>query len=465
MSLEQYKFCRTLRLQSQRFQSKLSVWIRSLAQLGEISLASPLEDLDELTLRCRDEKARQYIVEAVASYRVGAFRSAIVATWIAVCFDVIEKFRELALAGDKEAEKQVQDLETTRRTADLARALKFERELLELAKDKFELISPLEYTDLERLQADRNRCAHPSLASEGQAYIPSAELARLHIHSAVTHLLQHPPVQGKYALDRLTQEINSDYFPTSAKAAQVAFGSGPLRRPRDSLVRNLVLVLCKTLLKENPDWKRRSRIAAALQAVQELHPAQCSKAMAEKLSTMFRTVPDGELLAAINFLRSVPDSWQYLDPDVQQRLQNFVSNLPTADLDELEYLLKYTPLQTQARNRVRIATKKELRFTMFLDMPVEVADRCIDLFLETRSFDDANEWAKHISIYADEITADHVRRLLTNMSKNDQILGSYQIGPLIAHLRSRKKLPEDEFEKILQGNGLEQHSLAEKGQD
>jgi hypothetical protein len=428
------------------------------------ALASPLEDLDELILRCRDEKARQYIAEAVASYKVGAFRSAIVATWIAVCFDVIEKFRELALAGDKEAEQQVQDIDTTRRTADLTRALKFERELLDLAKDKFELISPLEYIDLDRLQADRNRCAHPSLTSEDQAYVPSAELARLHIHSAVTHLLQHPPVQGKYALDRLIQEIESDYFPSTAKAARVAFGSGPLRRPRESLIRNLILVLCKTLLKDKPEWKRRSRIAAALQAIQELHPAQCSKALAEKLSALFRAVSDPDLLSTINFIKGVPDSWQHLDADVRQRLQNYVSNLPAAELDEVDFLLKYAPLQVQARQRVRVATKKELRDTLFFDLPAEVADKYITLYLESRSFDDANEWAKHMAIHTDDFTADHVRKLLANMSKNEQIMGSFQIGPLIGNLRSRKKLPEDEFESLLHEHGLAEHSLATKRQ-
>ncbi len=426
-------------------------------------MASPLEDLDELTLRCRDEKARQYIEEAVASYKSGAFRSAIVATWIAVCFDVIEKFRELALAGDKEAERQVQDIDTTRRTADLKRALKFERELLHLAKDKFELISPLEYIDLDRLQTDRNRCAHPSLTSDDQAYAPSAELARVHIHSAVTHLLQHPPVQGKYALDRLVQDIESDYFPTSSKDARVTFGSGPLRRPRDSLVRNLVQVLCKTLLKAKPEWKRRSRIVAALQAVQELHPAQCSKAMTEKLSTMFRAIVDAELLSTVNFLRGVPDSWSYLDADVRQRLQNYVANLPAADLDEIDFLLAYTPLQVQARQRVRTATKKELREVLFFDLPAAVADKYIALYLESQSFDDANEWARHISVHTNEFTADHVRELLSKMSKNDQVLNSFQIGPLIGNLRSRKKIPDDEFELLLLENGLGDHSLAAKG--
>jgi hypothetical protein len=423
-------------------------------------MASPLEDLDELTLRCRDEKARQHIAEAIASYRSGAFRSAIVATWIAVCFDVIEKFREIALAGDKEAERQVQDIDATRRTGDLTRALKFERELLELAKDKFELISPLEYIDLERLQADRNRCAHPSLAADDQAYVPSAELARLHIHSAVTHLLQHPPVQGKYALERLLKEIESDYFPTTAKEARVAFGSGPLRRPRESLVRNLVLVLCKTLLNEKPEWKRRSRISAALQAIQEFHPVQCTKAMREKLSAMFRAVPDKELQATTTFLKSVPDSWQYLEADVRQRLQNYVSDLPAADLDEIDSLLKYAPLQAQARQRVRVATKKELREVLFFDLPAEVADKYIDLYLKSRSFDDANDWAKHMVVYTGDFTADHVRKLLTNIAKNDQILGSFQIGPLISNLRTLKKLPEDEFELLLQQNRLDEFSLA-----
>jgi hypothetical protein len=427
-------------------------------------LASPLEDLDELTLRCRDEKARQYIAEAVASYRAGAFRSAIVAAWIAVCFDVIEKFRELALAGDKEAERQVQDVEVTRRTGDLTRALKFEREILELAKDKFELISPLEFIDLERLQADRNRCAHPSLAAEDQAYAPSAELARLHIHSAVTHLLQHPPVQGKFALDRLLQEIDSEYFPSTVKEAKLAFSSGPLRRPRESLVRNLVLVLTKTLLNDKPEWKRRHRLAAALQATQQLHPEPYSRVLSEKLSAMFRAMSDVALLMAIFFLKSVPDSWQFLEADVRQRLQNYVANLPGDDLDELDFLLEYPPLQVQARHRVTIATKKELSGVLYFDMPKEVADKFISLYLESTSFDEANDWAKQMFIHTGDFTPDHVRRILNGVTKNSQVSGSFQIGALINSLRSRKKLPAEEFEQLLKNNGLEEHTLAARGQ-
>lgn len=429
----------------------------------EHNLASPLEDLDELILRCRDDKARQYLAEAVASYKSGAFRSAIVATWIAVCFDVIEKLRELALAGDREAEKQVQDIDATRRTGDLTRALKFERELLVLAKDKFELISPLEFIDLDRLQADRNRCAHPSLTSDDQAYMPSAELARLHIHSAVTHLLQHPPVQGKFALDRLLQEVDSDYFPTSVKDAKLVFSSGPLRRPRDSLVRNFVLVLLKALLKKEPDWKRQRRRSTALQAAGQLHPKQYAGILAEKLSALFRAVADADLMLVIEFLEYVPDSWQFLDADVQKRLQNYVRDLPGEHLDKVDFLLDFVPLQPQARHRVKVATRKELTEAMFFIMPVEVADKYVSVYLESSSFDDANEWAKQLFIHSDDFTPDHVRRILTGASKNGQVMGSFQLGPLVSNLRSRKKIPSEEFEKLLKDNGLVEYAAPEPG--
>jgi hypothetical protein len=189
-------------------------------------MATPLADLDELILRCRDDRARSLIAEAVSGYRANAFRSAVVATWVAVCFDLIEKLRELALAGDAAAEKQTERLEKIRASDDVSAALAFERDLLKLARD------------LQRLQEDRNRCAHPSLVDETSPYRPSAELVRAHIVSAVDHVLRHPPAQGKFALDRLLTQIDSEYFPTKKQGALEALRVGPLTKARESLVRN-----------------------------------------------------------------------------------------------------------------------------------------------------------------------------------------------------------------------------------
>jgi hypothetical protein len=423
-------------------------------------MASPLTDLDELILRCRDQRAKAYLSEAVGSYKSGAFRAAIVATWIAVCFDFIDKLRELALSGDKEAEKQVEELEKTRKLGDVAMALKFERDLLALARDKFELISHLEYIDLERLQADRNRCAHPSLVSEEQAYTPSAELARAHIHAAVTHLLQHQPAQGKYALERLMAEVESEYFPATPAQATVALSSGPLRKPRDSLARNFILLLLKRLLQEELTGKRKAQVVAALRAVCAMHPAHYASTLEEKLTPLFRTVSDADLLRCTQFLERVPDCWQFMGADVRQRIQNFVGALPTDGFNDLDFLLEFEPLKKFAEHRVGYANHVELMDLFFFDLPSKIADRLIEIFLRSGSFDEANELAKSLSSAATDLSADHVRRIVTGAQKNKQVLYSFELGSLLSTLRSRNKLPEAEFDALLHEHGLSKFAPA-----
>lgn len=429
------------------------------------TLSSPLTDLDELILRCRNDRAKSYLREAVASYRAGAFRAAIVATWIAVCFDFIEKLQELALAGDKEAENQIEELEKIRASGDLARALKFERELLVAARDKFELISPLEYIDLSRLQEDRNRCAHPSLVAEGVAYSPSAELARLHINSAVTNVLQNAPAQGTYALERLLKEVASDYFPIKLEDAKEFLSTGPLRKPRESLVRNFIVVLLKTFLLGTEDYKYKRRISAALGATGSLHLEAYNSALTEKLSPLIRQIDDKNLSSIFLFFGQLPDVWQFLGADVKQRLNNYVLNMPPDDFDAIEYALNFAHLKDSAEKRIKKATRKELVDSIFFDLPSQVGDRFVEIYLDSQSFDQANSWAKQLMLHAGDLSADQVRRILTNAAGNNQILGSFEIESLVSTLRKRKKLPPAEFEELLTKNGLEAHAEEVEGQE
>jgi len=420
-------------------------------------VASPLQDLDELVLLCRDLKAKQYIQEAVASYKAGAHRAAIVATWIAVCFDFIEKIRELALAGDKEAELQVKELDRIRREDDLQGALKFERQLLTQARDKFELISPLECTDLERLQTDRNRCAHPSLTADDQAYTPSAELARLHIHSAVTHVLQHPPVQGKYALDRLLGEVVSEYFPRTTEDALVALGSGPLRRPRESLVRNFIVVLIKRIVYEPLVEKQLAQCRAAIQATWKMHGEFFQRTLEAKLCTLYRPIPDQKLKQAVAALAAIPDCWAYLDPDIQQRLSTYVRDLPAPDLDDalIELLLHYEPLQLAIKKRIEVATKEELAECVFFETPKEVCDRWINLYLKSRSFDEANDIGRFIIREVSDFSVEQIEGMITASARNGQITGSYRFKALLSTIRERRLIKEDDLDALLIARGLD----------
>lgn len=422
-------------------------------------MASSFEDLDELVLRCRNGTAKEYISEAISCYRAGAYRSAIVGTWVAVCYDMISKLRELALAGDKKAEKLVYALEEARRTADFTRSLKFERELLDVAKDDFELISPIEHIDLSRLQDDRNRCAHPSLTTEETSYQPPAELARLHIHTAVMHLLQHAPAQGKLAFDRVMNEIGSEYFPKTWEGARTVFLSGPLKRPRESLLKSVFMVLLKTVLKEIKPGADKRKIFSAILALQNLHHRQCNEFLKNNVSAICRTTDDANLHLQLEFLRKIGNVWAILDGDVKERLQNYVEDLPVEKLDDISFSLQFEPLRSFARKRLKKTTYAEVRATLFFSVCNELGDWILNSYLKVNSFVEANNWGMEVSHIASDLTENQLTYLFDNLAKNNQITGSNQLSKLLTKLRSANIVNEEKFDKMLEERDLTIYTL------
>lgn len=417
-------------------------------------MASPLADLDELTLKCRDDKARKYIREAVSCYKSGAFRSAIVSTWIAVSFDIIDKLKELALTGDKEAEKQLEEFEKARKAGDISKALKFEKEILEIARDKLELISHIELMDLERLQQDRNRCAHPSMTAEGDIFNPPAELARVHIRTAVESLLQYPPAQGKYALDKLLADVNSEYFPTTEAKAITALKNSPLTKPRESLVRNFLIVLLKKLVLEIDDYKERRRCISALRATKAMHSSVYETTISNKISELLRTLTDETMDRVIPIVRSYPEFWEYTDDDMRQKIAKFAEMLPSENINDLDDFLDFKPLEVAATKRARKATFKELKDTAFFSLHPSLADRIIDLYLNSKSYDQANSRGVLVSSYAGEFTSEQITKIIKGAAANDQIEYSFELGTVINSIRQVKQYDIPKLEELLEECGL-----------
>lgn len=412
-------------------------------------MASPLADLDELVLKCRNKNAKSYIKEAVSCYKVGAFRSSIVSTWIAVSFDIIDKLKELSLAGDKEAEKQIDAFEKARRVGDIATSLKFERDILGVCRDKLELISPVEFIDLNRLQEDRNRCAHPSMTIDSEVFNPSAELARMHIRSAVDHLLQYPPAQGKYALKTLTSDVNSEYFPTNIQKAVVAFESSPLKKARDSLIRNFTVVLLKRLINDTKDFKEVRRISTALNAIGIIHREIYKSTLSEKLSNIVRGLENEKIDRVIPIIAYVEDSWSHFEVDIKQKIESYVESLPKDKLDDIDIFLSISDLKNAAQKRVRKATRIELDESLFFVIPIQVSDRIIELYSASRNFDQANSFASTVIRYANDYSKEQVQRVIKACGENDQIEYSIEIGSVINALRKNGNVNDDQVNEWL----------------
>lgn len=419
-----------------------------------------LADLDTLVLVCRDLRSRAYISEAVGSYRANAFRAAIVTTWVAVVFDFIHKLGELEMTGDKRAKTILDEFRKCQAAADVKASWEFERNVLDRALE-LELITRHEHEDLTRLLADRNRCAHPALNTGDEAYSPSAELARLHIRNAVLHLLQHQPVQGLAAMERLKLEVLSDYFPTKIEDAVEHFRRGPLQRPREALVRNFAVANLKHLLGPDLAVAAAPRFIAALGALREMHRDVVEAVMRERLTVLARSaIADGRWRAVLRLLKRLADVWPYLEEDVRSNLSRYVDALPAAALPiELPMALDCNELRSNALDRITKLTEQELADIIAKSQRREFVDRALEFYSDSGSFDKANTRAKTLIIPLTAVmSAKHVKRTIEACGNNGEIKHSFQCKKVIDALRQRKLLPDQDFETLLVENGLSDKS-------
>lgn len=284
-------------------------------------------DLDELVAVCRDKLAKKFIQEAVACYRAGAYRSCIVATWNAVVFDFLHKMRELELLGDAEASSLLQKFEKLSSEKKVRELWQFEQEIPKWSLEKFELISHPEKPHIERLFEDRSLCAHPSMASLEEPFEAPAELARCHLRSAVTYLLQRPPVQGRAARDRIFQDIRSENFPKDPESATQYFQKGLLARARPSLIKDVVLGLTVSLLTEELPEDERTRQLSALNGISSLYSQQTREILNEKLSDIILgKVTDANWNKVIIYLGKVK-AWDKISEPCQLKANIFIEKL------------------------------------------------------------------------------------------------------------------------------------------
>jgi hypothetical protein len=402
-----------------------------------------LSDLDELILSCEDPRSRQYIEEAVRCYKAGAYRSSVVACWIAVAFDLVDKIRELAAGGDKAAQAEITRFETIQKANNLPGALAFEKELPLMARDKFEFISHLEHLDLGRLVEDRNRCAHPSQVSDNQVFAASAELARMHIYNSVKSILSKPASQGKAALARILSDIESKFFPNNIEDAVILLDAGPLKRCRTSLYENLLRVLLKTTLTEGVALAKRNNCELALSAIKAIHPNYWEEHFSRCLKGVVEHARDDDTLAVavvgLVRLRNL-DMWRHLPKPEQLRFLAFIENSPPKLFNDFDwfYIAQDAPAEFRLAAGVRImkASFEELDSAAWILLPPQAIDRLLVFYANSDSFASANTYGRLLAQFIQEgqPTYEQADELVRIASVNGQVEGSNELPKLLRKL-------------------------------
>ncbi|CAN7548590.1 hypothetical protein [Pararhizobium sp. LjRoot238] len=408
-----------------------------------------ISNFEELVIRASNEGSRNNIGEAIRCYEAGSFRAAIVSAYVAMCFDLIDKLRQLASAGDGKAKVEIEKLDRYYEqlkggnSATFKDLLEFERRLLDLFFIDFDFFDIHQFEELKRLRDDRNKCAHPSVLPTGQHYSPSPELARLHIRNTLIYVLQHPPRQGRAAIAGLKELILSPYFPEDDGQAARSLKASDLGNARPPLIVGIVDELLFGWPNPAHEFYHQGAAIRAIFALLEIHRSEALARMKINVDKLLKR-SDDDCVALGSFLAvriidighnlgdgsvSTVSSWllKLSDPQVG----NFTSNA-----------LRISKLRSAALQKAAILTPDELAPGVYIEPAPEVVTRAVELYSGAGNWVDANSLAHKCAVpFVSYMTEAHVRRIFEAATRGKaDLIGSNTLPTFVKALYSHSSL-------------------------
>lgn len=154
------------------------------------------------------EKSREYFNEVFLNYQNGSYRSAVVMLWsVAVC-DLLLKLRHMAdLYTDATATSILAEL-SVMQTAN-PRSPDWELRLVDLVRERTNLLDIGDHQNLIHLQQQRHLSAHPVVNANFELHRPNRETVRAFIRNTLDGLLTKPPIYTRRVLDDLLQDLSA----------------------------------------------------------------------------------------------------------------------------------------------------------------------------------------------------------------------------------------------------------------
>lgn len=368
---------------------------------------------------------------------MAAYRSALIAIWIAVAADLIEKLRFLADEGDGKAKAQRDKLDLAIRDNKINDLQKFERELLTVAQQELQLIGKHERDQLLRLYEDRHLCAHPAFVPDSDdLFNPTPELVRAHMATAVDAVLSHQAVTGRKAIERFGRDVESASFPRDDNRLAEHLRASYMDRGTPHLRANLIKVVCKETFNQEkgPVWRwNHTRTARELQ---KIAPGEFEEHARAVLDRKQNDLDDDGLMALIGGLCYVPGVWELLHPGTRARIEELIKNVPASELVIVHQLyqgpLPPAPVDRMLLGRLGEATNiasGSMSYAQLTTWLGDVPDRrlippLIELVKEASSYQSGEAVLKWVNALSPSLTEDDLKQLLTAAATNDQIFGS-----------------------------------------
>ena len=412
-----------------------------------------MRSLEELYLQCRNKASQDNIEEAVNCYKIGAYRACIVATWIALVYDFIEKVNELSLTGDKVAIELKEKIENIRKENDISAFLTFEKAVLKEMMEKFELLSPIECKILERLNEDRNLCAHPSMVGEGTPFKATAELARYHLINVIDFVLSKPPVQGKSALENTLNKLESDYYPKERNKIKIILAEGPLGRSKESLKRQFLMSLLYKYVSNIESKLSHEKYLNTLVVFWELNKIFIGNELSKYAQNKLHDGTSTDYWKICELLGNIPELYHSFNETTKISIKNYISqDAPVfvlsllSSVNELEYVIQQRINGFDDEQVFEFIQRYPDTNPILNNLKYSI-DKLIELFKNSGNFRQAEERFKKILYFVPRLTQKHLNEIIEVSVKNDQISGAFRLGEL--HKQLFKELDKTMIEKII----------------
>lgn len=408
-----------------------------------------LTDIDSLFLEVRDHESKRLINEAMTAYRGGAFRAAIISTWIAVAYDIFSKGRELKYQGDAAASKFIDEVDSAIENRDISKMQKIESTLLTTANKELLLFAPHEHEAFSRLQSDRHLCAHPAFVVDDEIYRPSPELVRTHISHSLKYLLIHAPLQGKSALDRFQTDILSVSFPTSEIEIDKFIRTRYLDRAKDVLIINLIKWASKAIYgpDRNKFKDKDSQLVIILKIISSIKIEIYEDIMPTFARNQFESMDDPSILHAVKLFNADKRIWDWLSDASQIRIKTLLQSSSIDDLIATKYFHALVIPQLSEAFLEKIDSMDEPgKINIISNNPNRIfSSRAIEVFGKSGGWRSAEARGRSLILtHVQFFTSADIHKVLELSAKNEQIRSASDMPSILESVfdASHHLLPE-----------------------
>ena len=162
--------------------------------------------IDILSEQIKNSKSKEYFEEVVKSFYSNNNRSAIVMLYSVVICDLIFKLQELKEQyNDDNAKSILNEIEEIQKRNPTSS--QWENQLIELVKEKTNILENSDYQNIVHLQKHRHLCAHPVILQNYELYSPNQETVRAHIINISEGLLIKPSLLSKKVFDEFLANL------------------------------------------------------------------------------------------------------------------------------------------------------------------------------------------------------------------------------------------------------------------